>query len=77
MNESIAFTFRKLNRKELIHSCYTKNGVISIRMTDKKRPVKIFNMERLVNLFSNTDFEAGEIYLDASQDADAPLHSTY
>ena len=34
-------------------------------------------MERLVNLFSDFDFEAEEMYLAASQDADATVHSTY
>ena len=77
MNESIAFNCRKLERKELIHSCYSRNGIINIKMTDKSRPIKIFHMERLVNLFSDFDFEAGEMYLDASQDIDTSVHSTY
>ena len=46
-------------------------------MTNKSRPVKIFHMERLVNLFSDFDFEAGEMYLDASQDTDTSVHWTY
>ena len=77
MNELIAFNCRKLKRKELIHSCYSKNGVLNIKLTDKSRPVKIFHMESLLNLFSDFDFEAGEMYLDASQDTDASVHSTY
>ena len=46
-------------------------------MTDKSQPIKIFHMERIVNLFSDFDFEAAEIYLDASQDTDTSVHSTY
>ena len=46
-------------------------------MTDKSQPVKMFHMERLVNLFSNLDFEAAKMYFDASQDTDASVHSTY
>ena len=46
-------------------------------MTDKSRPVKIFHMERLLNLFSDFDFEVGEMFLDASQDTDTSVHSTY
>ena len=46
-------------------------------MTDKNLPVKIFHMERLVDLFSDFDFEAGEMYLDTSQDTDASVLSTY
>ena len=34
-------------------------------------------MERLVNLLSDFDFEAGEMYLDLSQDTDASVHSIY
>ena len=45
-------------------------------MTDKGRPVKIFHMERLANLFFDFDFESGEIYLDTSQYADASVYST-
>ena len=74
MNEPITFNCKKLNCKELIHSCYSRNGVINIRMTDKSRPVKIFHMKRLVHLFSDFDFEAGEMYLDVSQDTDASVH---
>ena len=77
MNEPITFNCRSLKCKELIHSCYSRNGVINIRMTDKNRLVKIFHMERLINLFSNFDFDAGEMYLDALQNADASVHSTY
>ena len=77
MNESIPFNCRKLKRKELIHSCYSKNGIINIKMTEKTRPIKIVPMARLVNLFSDFDFEAGEMYLDASQDTDTSVHLTY
>ena len=68
MNESIAFNCRKLK-----HSCYNRNGVINIRMTDKRRPIKILYVERLVNLFSDFDFEAGEMYLEVSQDTDVSV----
>ena len=51
MNGFIAFNCRKLKLKELIHSCYSRNRVLNIKMTDKSRPVKIFHMESLVNLF--------------------------
>ena len=78
MNESIAFNCRKLKRKKIIiHSCYSRNGIINIERTDKRRPVKVFHMERLVNLFSDFDSEAGEMYLDTSQDTDTSVHSTY
>ena len=46
-------------------------------MTDKSQPVKIFHMERLVNLFSDFDFVAGEMFFDASQDTDVSINSTY
>ena len=75
MNESIAFNCRKLKRKELIYSCYSRKGMINIKMTDKSRPVKVFHMERPVNFFSDFDFETGEMYLDASQDTDTSVHS--
>ena len=76
-NESIAFNCTKLKHKELIHSCYSRNGIINIKVTDKSGPIKIFHMERLLNLFWDFDFEAGEMYVDASQDTDTSVHSTY
>ena len=42
-------------------------------MTDKRRPIKILYVERLVNLFSDFDFEAGEMYLEVSQDTDVSV----
>ena len=77
MNESIAFNSRKLKREEIIHSCNSRNGIINIKRTDKSWPVKMFHMERLVNLFSDFDFEAGEMYMDTSGDTDTSVHSTY
>ena len=56
MNEFIAFNCRKLKRKELIHSCFNRNRVLNIKMTDKSQPVKIFHMESLINLFLDFDF---------------------
>ena len=35
MNEFIPFNCRRLKRKELIHSCYSRNGILNIKMTDK------------------------------------------
>ena len=63
MNEFIAFNCRKLKRKELIHSCYRRNRVSNIEMTDKSQTFKIFHIESLLNLFSDFDFEAGEMQL--------------
>ena len=77
MNESIAFNCRTLEHKELTHSLYRRNGVINIRMTDKRHPVKIFHVERLVNLFSDFDLESVELGLDASQLTDTSVQSTY
>ena len=77
VNESIAFNCIKLKLKELIHSCYSRNGVLNFRMADKSLSFKMFHMERLVDLFSDFDFEAGEMYLDVSKDPDFSVHSTY
>ena len=77
MNEPIAFNYRKLKRKDLNCSSCNKNGVINIRITAKSQPVKIFHIERLNNLFSDFDFKDGEMYKDASHDADTSVHLTY
>ena len=77
MNEFIAFNYRKLRRKELIHTCYSRNGVLNIKMTGKSRPVKTFHMESLLNLFLGFDFKFGKMYLDGYQDTDTSVYSIY
>ena len=48
MNEPTAFNCRKLKCKELIHSCYNRNEVIYIRMSDKSFPVNFFRLNDLL-----------------------------
>ena len=71
LNESITYNYRKnKKRNERIYSCFSRDGIIRIKLEEKARPVKIFQRDKLHQLFlefglSDTD-EDDEIFLDAS-----------
>ena len=60
MNENIAFNGRKLKQSGLVHACFTIDG----------KPLKVFHMKNLHELFPDFNFDVDEdLFLDASQDA--------
>ena len=79
MIESIAYNCRKLKRNELIHSCFSRGGIIRIKQEERARPVKIFHMEKLHQFFPDFDFgdadEGDDIFLNVSAIAsDSPSY---
>ena len=68
MNESIACNCRNLKRNGLIHGCFSRDGIIRIKREERARPVKIFHMSKLHQLFLDFDFgdvdEDDYIFLD-------------
>ena len=68
MNESIACNCRNLKRNGLIHGCFFRDGIIRIKREERARPVKIFHMSKLHQLFPDFDFgdvdEDDDIFLD-------------
>ena len=78
---SLPFLHKELDKKENPCSFWGLFACIAelekkITMTDKSCPIKILLMERLLDLFPEFDFAAGEMYLDVRQNADAFVHST-
>ena len=91
MNESIAYNCCNLKRNGLIHGCFSRDGIIKIKCEERARPVMIFHMDKLHQLFpdffgdGDTDFdfdfgdadEDDDIFLDASQVANNSIQSSY
>ena len=66
-NSTLAFYGRKLKHAGLINSTYTLNGTVHILGTVGERPIKVFYMSKLVELYPNFDFSNndGDILVDA------------
>ena len=60
VNNRIAYNCRKLKRQNLISKTYTVNGMVYLISSNIKRgkPVKVFHMQTLLNLFPDVEFEA-------------------
>ena len=51
MNENIAFNDRKLKRSALVHACFTIDGIARIKKSENSKPLKVFHMKILHELF--------------------------
>ena len=67
MNESLAYQGRKLKRNNLVNACYTRDGIVTIKINERPKAIKIHHMNNLLELFPNFDFE-GAVFHDASPD---------
>ena len=68
-NESIPFCGRKLKRNSKIQSCFTRDGIVFIKKTEKSKAFKVHHMNVLYDAFPEFDFfddDGSEIYHDAS-----------
>ena len=69
-NESLAFCGRKLKRSGLIHSCYTKDGVVHIKKSEHGKAIKVHHINSLYEQFSEFVFfdDDGDcdLFVDAS-----------
>ena len=81
MNESIAYNCLNLKRNGFIHGCFSRDGIVRIKREERAKPVNIFHMDKLHQLFPDFDFsDAGEdddIFLDASELAYDSTQSSY
>ena len=55
-NNTLAFYGRKLKRAGLLNSTYTLNGTVHILRTVGERPIKVFHMSKLYELYPNCEF---------------------
>ena len=70
MNESLAFQVRKLKRNNLVSACYTRDGIVTIKIKERSKAIKVHHMNDLLELFPDYDFE-DESFHDASPNVSA------
>ena len=56
-NESLAYCSRKLKRSGLIHSCYTKEGVVHIKKSEHAKAIKVHHINSLYEQFAEILFD--------------------
>ena len=64
MNESNSFNCRKLKRNNIIHACYTREGIVHIKQEESSKPFKMFHISKLYELFLDyvfVDDEKGDV----------------
>ena len=71
MNGSLAYQGRKLKRNNLVNACYTRDGIVTIKISDRFKAIKIYHMNDLLDLFPDFDFDDDEPFHDASPDVSA------
>ena len=67
MNESLAYQGGKLKRNNLVNACYTRDGIVTIKINERSKAIKNSSYDDLLELFPNFDFE-DERFHDASPD---------
>ena len=72
MNESLAYQGKKLKRNNLVNACYTRAGIVTIKIIERSKAIKIHHINNLLELFPNSDFE-DESFYDASPDVSSQL----
>ena len=80
VNNRIACYYRKRKRQNLISKTYTANGTIHVISNNIKRgkPVKVFHMQTLLNLFPDVEFEVrNNEEEDVNELADESYQSSY
>ena len=71
MNENTAFNGRKLKWSGLVHACFTIPGIVLIKKSENSKPLKVFHLENLHELFPDFNFDVDEdLFHVASQDAE-------
>ena len=71
MNESLAYQGRQLKRNNLVNACYTRDGIVTIKISDRSKAIKVYHMNDLLDLFPDFDFDDDEHFHDANPDVSA------
>ena len=51
MNESLAYQGRKLKLNNLVNACYIRDGIITIKINERSKAIKIHHMNDLLEPF--------------------------
>ena len=70
MNESLAYQGRKLKRNNHVYACYSRDGVVTIKINEQSKATKIYHMKDLLDLFPDFDFD-DDLFHDASPNVSA------
>ena len=70
MIESLSYQGRKLKRNNLVNVCYTRDDIVTIKISDRSKAIKFYHMNDLLDLFPDFDFD-DEPFHDASLDVSA------
>ena len=70
-NKWLACQGRKLKRNNLVNACYTRDGIVTIKISDRSKAIKVYHMNDLLDLFPDFDFDDDEPFHDASPDVSA------
>ena len=71
MNESLAYQGRKVKRNNLVNACYTRDGIVTIKINDCSKAMNVYHMNDLLDLFPHFDFDDDEHLHDATTDVSA------
>ena len=71
MNESLAYRGRKLKCNNLVNACFTRDGIVTIKISDCSKAIKVYQMNDLLDLFPDFDFDDDESFHNASPVASA------
>ena len=55
----------------LVHACFTIDGIVRNKKSENSKPLKVFDMKNLCELFPDFNFDVDEgLFHDAFQDAE-------
>ena len=51
MNKSLAYQERKLKHNNLVNACYARDGIVTVKINECSKAIKIHHMNDLLELF--------------------------
>ena len=54
-----------------MNACYTRDGIVTTKISDRSKAIKVYHMNDLLDLFPDFNFHDDETYHDASPDVSA------
>ena len=76
-DENIAFEARKLKRRGAINGCFTRDGVVHIKLGEHDKAIKILNKNHFCKYISDYVEEVKDLFYDVSQEENISVQSSY
>ena len=77
MNKNISFEVRKLKRRGAIHGCFTKNGVLHIKLGEHDKAIKILHKSHICEHISVYEEEKEDLFHNVLQEVNNSVQSSY